>query len=83
MEVSIAASLGYLQSHVRPQVIITDHASREDRFFIKSLRSKANELDKSIIELPVDASEKLMWLTRLDSGSLAGKKNPSRYSSFL
>ena len=77
MEVSVTASLGHLQTFVSPQVIITDHSSREDRFFMKSMRSKAVEIGRSILELPTDASENLMWLTRLDSGSLAGKKNSS------
>ena len=30
------------------------------------------EIGKGIIELPSDAIENMMWLTRLDSGSLAG-----------
>lgn len=77
MEVSVTASLGHLHTFIQPQIIITDHASREDRFFIKSIRSKAIEIGRSVIELPPDASENLMWFTRLDSGSLAGEKDPS------
>ena len=30
------------------------------------------DIGKSIIELPLDATENMMWITRLDSGSLAG-----------
>lgn len=72
MEVSVGASLGHIQTFVHPQVIITDHASREDAFFIKAIKAKAVTIDKSVIELPSDAAENLMWITRLDSGSLAG-----------
>lgn len=74
MEVSVGASLGHIQTFVHPQVIITDHASREDAFFMKAVKAKAVAINKSVIELPSDAAENLMWITRLDSGSLAGKK---------
>ncbi|KAL8731616.1 MAG: hypothetical protein Q9166_003304 [cf. Caloplaca sp. 2 TL-2023] len=71
MEVSVSAALGHIQTFMHPQVVITDDQSREDGFFIKAIRSKANELGKGVIELPTDASENMMWITRLDSGSLA------------
>lgn len=74
MEASVGASLGHIQTFVQPQVIITDHASREDEFFIKAIKAKALAIEKSVIELPSDAAENLMWMTRLDSSSLAGKE---------
>ena len=72
MEVSVEASMDYIQTFVHPQVIIIDNPSREDNFFVTTLRSKAMYIGKSIIELPLDATENMMWITRLDSGSLAG-----------
>ncbi|KAL8765636.1 MAG: hypothetical protein Q9209_007368 [Squamulea sp. 1 TL-2023] len=72
MEVSVAAALGHIQTFMHPQVVITDDQSREDAFFTKAIRAKTSELGKSVIELPKDASEKMMWIARLDSGSLAG-----------
>ena len=72
MEVSVAAGMEYIQTFVRPQVILTDDPTREDAFFTKALRSKAREIGKSVIELPVGAATNLMWIARLDSGSLAG-----------
>ena len=74
MEVSVGVSLGHIQTFVRPQVIITAHSSREDAFFIKAIKAKAVALEKPVIELPSDAAENLMWITRLDSGSLAGNE---------
>ncbi|KAL8696306.1 MAG: hypothetical protein Q9224_002864, partial [Gallowayella concinna] len=71
MEVSVAAALGHIQAFMHPQVVITDDQSREDAFFTKAIRTKANELGKSVVELPPDASETMMWIARLDSGSLA------------
>lgn len=72
MEVSIEASMEHIQTFVHPQVIIIDNPSREDTFFVTTLRSKAMDIGKSIIELPSDATQNMMWITRLDSGSLAG-----------
>jgi hypothetical protein len=83
MELSVAAALGHIQSFIDPRVIITDHASREDSFFMKAIRAKSSEIGRSLIELPLDANENLMWLTRLDSGSLAGKLACSGNLNFL
>lgn len=85
MEVSVSAGMGHIQTFVHPQVIITDHESREDAFFTKAVRTKAVGIGKSVIELPLAAAENLMWITRLDSGSLAGEGNfqKSVYASQL
>ncbi len=72
MEVSVSAALGHAETFMHPQIVITDDHSREDAFFTNAIRAKAGELGKSIIELPRDAAEKMMWIARLDSGSLAG-----------
>ncbi|KAL8672391.1 MAG: hypothetical protein Q9168_003130 [Polycauliona sp. 1 TL-2023] len=71
MEVSVSAALGHIETFMHPQVVITDHSSREDAFFTKAIRAKAGELGKSVIQLPTDAAEKMMWIARLDSLSLA------------
>lgn len=73
MEVSVSAALGHIQGFMHPQVVITNDPSREDAFFTRAIRARAFELGKTVIELPTDASENLMWIARLDSGSLAGK----------
>ena len=72
MEVSVSATMEHIHSFMHPQSIIIDNPAREDHFFVKALRSKAMEIGRGIIELPSDAIETMMWLTRLDSGSLAG-----------
>jgi len=72
MEVSVTASLEHMQTFIHPQVIIIDYPSREDLFFVTALRSKAVDIGKAIIELPSDAAANMMWMARLDSGSLAG-----------
>lgn len=84
MEVSVSAGMGHIQTFIHPQVIITDHESREDAFFTKAVRTKALGIGKSVIELPLAAAENLMWITRLDSGSLAGEgKQKYVYTSQL
>ena len=72
MEVSVAAGLEHINTFVHPQVILIDAGNREDAFFIKAIQSKTTDIVKSLIELPMDAVENMMWLTRLDSASLAG-----------
>lgn len=74
MEVSVGASLGHIHNFMHPQVIITDDLSKENPFFVKAIRAKAKEIGRAIIELPADAAENLMWITRLDSASLQGEQ---------
>ncbi|KAI4114325.1 MAG: hypothetical protein LQ345_004877 [Seirophora villosa] len=71
MEVSVSAALGHMKKFMHPQAVITDDRSREDAFFTTAMRAKTFELGKPVIELPIDASESLMWIARLDSSSLA------------
>ena len=71
MEVSVTAGMEHIQTFVHPQMIIIDDPSREDAFFVDAVRSKVTDLGKAVIELPRDAAETMMWMTRLDSGSLA------------
>lgn len=66
------ASMEHIHNFVHPQVIVIDNPSRENKFFVTTLRNKAMDIGKTIIELPPDATESMMWITRLDSGSLAG-----------
>lgn len=73
MKLSVKASIGHIDKFVAPQAFIVGDPGREDTFFINSVRSKALAIGKSLIELPPDAPENMMWITRLDSGSLAGK----------
>ena len=76
MEVSVTAGIGHIHKFVLPQAILIDSAETEDKFFVNSIKSKATELGTSMIELPSAAMENMMWITRLDSGSLAGKSRP-------
>ncbi|KAL8694824.1 MAG: hypothetical protein Q9218_000583 [Villophora microphyllina] len=71
MGVSVSAGLGHIQTFMHPQAVIVDDPSREEGFFTNAIRGKALELGRALIELTTDAAENLMWITRLDSASLA------------
>lgn len=83
MEVSVSAALGHMKKFMHPQAVITDDRSREDAFFTTAMRAKTFQLGKPVIELPVDASESLMWIARLDSSSLAGNLSDQPLSARL
>ena len=71
MESSVAASLEHIQTFIHPQVVLIDDPKREDSYLSKAIREKALDLSKPLIELPSNAMESLLWITRLDSSSLA------------
>ena len=71
MESSVAASLEHIQTFIHPQVVLIDSSKHEDGFLVKAIREKALDLSKPLIELPSNAMENLLWITRLDSSSLA------------
>ena len=75
------AGIEHVDKFVAPQALIIDHQGREDTFFINSVRTQALSMGKSLIELPSDAAESMKWITRLDSGSLAGKISPHANST--
>lgn len=76
MEVSCSAGFGHINTYVDPQATFVDGSS-EELFFLKGLKSRASSLGKTVIELPDDAEQNLMWVTLLDSTSLSGECNPA------
>lgn len=69
-EASVASALEHIQDLMHPQVIIMDASSLEDRWFTRQIRAKAEKHEWPVVELPAGASEKLHWLSRLDSEAL-------------
>ena len=80
MEVSVTAALEHMQKFLHPQAIVTHDPGKEDLFFVRSVRSKTFESGTSLIELPSGSAENAMWITRLDSSSLAGNVQCPTYS---
>ncbi|MCJ1391550.1 hypothetical protein MMC18_004414 [Xylographa bjoerkii] len=75
METSVTAALQHMHNFMHPQVYIMDQASNEEVFFANAIRSNGYEAQKSVIELPTDALQRMMWITRLDYGSLQAWHN--------
>jgi len=73
MEVSASAGLSHINTFVHPQAILVDGSSAEDQFFLRAFRDRTGWLGVTLIELPENAEQNLMWLTELDSSSLNGK----------
>ena len=81
MEVSVASALGHIRTFMHPQVHIIDGSGKEESVFIKGIRSHGYNSGKPVIELPPDAAKNLMWMTRLDTGSLSGKSETKIFPS--
>ncbi|KAL5352237.1 hypothetical protein ACLOAV_002184 [Pseudogymnoascus australis] len=70
MEVSSGAALGHINNFMHPQAVIVDNFATEEEYFLMGIRDRSIELGRTLIELPDNAEQRLMWLTRLDSSSL-------------
>ena len=71
MESSVFLALGPIHSFIHPQVYIMDDPNEEEAYVVKGLKAAGYQTGKAVIELPTNAAQNLLWLTRLDIGSLA------------
>ncbi|KAF2703553.1 hypothetical protein K504DRAFT_463283 [Pleomassaria siparia CBS 279.74] len=76
-ESAVMAAMMHIQTFIHPQVVIMDDSLTEDVFFTKAMRAKTRALDISLIEIPQDRWQNLMWMTRLDAGSLKSWHQPT------
>jgi hypothetical protein len=76
-ESSVMAAMHHIQTFIHPQVVITDDSLSEDVFFTKAIRTKTDAMNIPLIEIPKDRWESLMWITRLDAGSLRSWHQPT------
>jgi hypothetical protein len=60
---------------MHPQAIVIDGTNSEESIFLTAMRSESGDLAIPLIELPEKGNEKLAWITKLDSSSLAGESN--------
>jgi hypothetical protein len=70
---AVTHGLEHVQAYLQPMAFIIDQPSEEDRTFVVALEDYAIPAHKTVIRLPTNAVQNLKWITRLDSGSLAGK----------
>ncbi|KAH8678921.1 hypothetical protein BGZ60DRAFT_402153 [Tricladium varicosporioides] len=71
MEISTGAGFNHVNNFVHPQATLIDGSGEEEPFFLKGLKSRAVGLGRTVIELPPDVEQNMMWLTLLDSASLS------------
>ncbi|KAF1841256.1 uncharacterized protein K460DRAFT_371259 [Cucurbitaria berberidis CBS 394.84] len=76
-ELAVKGALRYIHSFLHPQAAIMDDSLVEDASFAKGVRDKTEKVGIPLIEVPKDRSEDLMWITRLDAGSLKNWHNPT------
>ncbi|GAB7343295.1 hypothetical protein MBLNU457_1348t1 [Dothideomycetes sp. NU457] len=76
-EVSVAGAMNHIHNFMHPQVVIMDDSMVEDVFFIKGMRGKMSELGVPIVEVPRGKYEDFLWMTGLDSVSLANWHKPN------
>ncbi len=72
MEVSSAAGFKHINDFVDPRATFIDGSGEEEIWFLQGVMQRARSLDKTVIELPENAEQNLMWITLLDSSSLSG-----------
>lgn len=76
LEVSVAGAMRHINEFMHPQAIIIDDSAIEDAPFVRAVRRKGKEYRHPVIEIPDGAYEDFLWMTRLDSGSLASWFKP-------
>lgn len=76
LEIAVGGALKHMNDFMHPQAIITDDSLVEDAPFTRAMRMKGKELGHPVIEIPSGGYEDFLWMTRLDSGSLANWFKP-------
>ena len=74
---SVAGAMKHIQDFMHPQAVIMDDEELEEEFFVKAMKNKMRDQRKTLIEIPAGRYEDFLWMTRLDSGSLASWHRPS------
>jgi hypothetical protein len=76
-ELSVMAAMTHINTFLHPQAAIIDDALSEDGFFVRGIHAKTEALHMPLIEIPRDRLDSMMWLTRLDAGSLRSWNLPT------
>jgi len=78
MELSVMSALKHTHSYMSPVVIMVDSVN-EDPWFTRGVSARAKTLNIPLISLPKNAATAIPWMTKLDSGSLAGQYHTPFY----
>ena len=62
---------------MHPQAIIMDDSKKEETYFVRAMRFKAEDLGKPLIEIPSGKYENWLWIKRLAAASLVHWHKPT------
>ncbi|POS81412.1 hypothetical protein DHEL01_v200199 [Diaporthe helianthi] len=70
---SIERALYHINNYMHPQAIVVDSSGAEEPLLLQSIQNQANrmEIGQAVVELPGYAVDRLSWISKLDSQSLA------------
>lgn len=77
---SVKGGLGFIETYIAPEVIITGRRDWENSFFLGGLERHLWEVGTPHIALPT-TSRDLMWMASIDSTALKG--TPSLLDTFM
>lgn len=77
LEASVRGAMKHVNDFMHPQAIITDDSAVEDSGFTIAMRAMAKTMRRALIEIPDGRYEDWLWMTRLDSASLANWFRPT------
>ncbi|EME78800.1 uncharacterized protein MYCFIDRAFT_168119 [Pseudocercospora fijiensis CIRAD86] len=75
-ESAVRGALKHIQDYMHPQVIIMDDSNKEEAYFTKAMRFKAEAMDKPLIEIPSGKYANWLWMTKLSAASLVHWHKP-------
>ncbi|POS86731.1 hypothetical protein EPUL_000976 [Erysiphe pulchra] len=71
MKSSVLSAFKEVNKFLKPEAILVDASRKEELWFREWIKSKAPDIEITIIELPENAEEKLKWTSLLDAKSLS------------
>lgn len=71
MEVAASAAFNHINTFIHPQATFVDASGEEEIWFLKGVKDRAVTAERTVIDLPENAEQNLMWVTMLDSSSLS------------
>lgn len=74
MEHGVFRAFHHINTHMHPQAIIVDGSNKEEGFFIRAARQQSKLAGNTLIELPRETLKSLLWMTKLDSAALKGRR---------
>jgi len=83
MEVAASAAFNHINTFIHPQATFVDASGEEEIWCLKGIKDRAVTAGRTVIDLPGNAEQNLMWITMLDSSSLSCMLPSPCWSSLL